>query len=315
MWGNAYICGDQEWRVLSWGSLANESSGVFPHRNTRRKNKAGHHSQVLLWRGGCNLLVSIVKIFKRLLSSDRILLKSPTHKAVAFLFLFSLLQPSDSRNTPGAMTDWANSASSSTVGFVAPEWWNILWRLTKLTFNESGLPLWESIFVSEAYLYHSSRAPILEDSVSYADVIVSLEESLGLSLGWRRWLGLNIEAQEDLWMTEKICGQWLELSDYEFLIWNRILVDTPSVHHKFYHSQLPYTWLDSRIYGTCLICLASVFMDPRAYVGSRHSLWIYLNQWGRESSPHIPYSPLTSILYFVLPSLTPTIKTNLYYPY
>lgn len=56
----------------------------------------------------------------------------------------------------------------------------------KLTFKESDLPESKSIFVFEAHLYHSSRESTLEESVSYADVIVSLEESLGLSLGWKR---------------------------------------------------------------------------------------------------------------------------------
>ena len=56
----------------------------------------------------------------------------------------------------------------------------------KLTFKESDLPQCKSIFVFEAYFYHSSGASILEESVGYAEVIVALEESLGLSSGWRR---------------------------------------------------------------------------------------------------------------------------------
>lgn len=56
----------------------------------------------------------------------------------------------------------------------------------KLTFKESDLPWCKSIFAFEAYFYHSSGASILEESVSYAEAIVALEESSGLSLGWRR---------------------------------------------------------------------------------------------------------------------------------
>lgn len=77
----------------------------------------------------------------------------------------------------------------------------------KLTFKESDLPESKSIFVFEAYLYHSSGESTPEESVSYADVIVSLEESLGLSLGWKRYLGLNLVSQGDPWMAEKICRQ------------------------------------------------------------------------------------------------------------
>lgn len=40
----------------------------------------------------------------------------------------------------------------------------------------------------------------------------------------------------------------------------------PSVYYKFYHSQLPYTWLDSHIYGACL----ALWHRPLAYVERQH---------------------------------------------
>lgn len=55
------------------------------------------------------------------------------------------------------------------------------------------------IFAFEVFSIIVLGESTLEECVSYADVIVSLEESLGLSLGWRRQMSLNLKAEGAFW--------------------------------------------------------------------------------------------------------------------
>ena len=118
-------------------------------------------------------------------------------------------------------------------------------------------------------------------------------------------------------MTEKMCRQWLELSDFEVLIWNwkPFSGAWPSVCDKFHHSRLLCTWLDSRIYDDCLATLAFEFTDPwPTCKASTVSGFIQINE--AENPPHTfrlllwPFS----LLWFVLLSATPSFRINLYYP-
>ena len=113
-------------------------------------------------------------------------------------------------------------------------------------------------------------------------------------------------------MTETVCRQGLELSDFELLLWNWKLISVGHGPQFVTNSNTPNCFILGWIHAFIIVF---EFMEPWATCQASPVFWfIQLNE--AKNPPctfHILLWPF-DLLWFVLLSVTPTFRINLSYP-